>query len=91
MIEYNIIVLSLATQANIPEFNWIKLNILLVCSLIVKSGLNVLLLYIMIERSLEPETNLPSFKTVEHLISDVWYFNMCIGSFNFISKLSKLL
>ena len=87
MIEYNLIELSLAPQANIPEFNWIRLNILSLCSLIIKSGLKVLLLYIIIEWSLEPVTNLPSFNTVEHLISDVWYFNLCFGSFNFISKL----
>ena len=38
----------------------------LLCSLIFNSGLNVLLLYIIIELSSEPVANLPSFNTVEH-------------------------
>ena len=48
-----------------PELNCIIQLTRPLCSLIVKSGLNVLLLYIIIELSPEPVTNLPSFNTVE--------------------------
>ena len=60
--------LSEEPETNIPDFNWIKLRTVLLCSLIVKSGLNVLLLYITIELSPEPVANLPSFNTVEQFI-----------------------
>ena len=64
-ILYNLIVLSVEPEAKIPELNCIIHIIASLCSLIVKSGLNVLLLYIIIEWSPEPVTNLPSFNTVE--------------------------
>ncbi len=61
-------VLSPEQEANIPEFNCVTQFIELLCSLIVKSGLNVLLLYIIIELSDEPVTNLPSLSIVVQLI-----------------------
>ena len=47
----NLIVLSPEPETNTPDFNRIKLYTQPLCSLIVKSGLNVLLLYITIELS----------------------------------------
>ena len=41
------------------------------CSLIIKSGLYVVLLYIIIEESDEPDINLPSFKTDKQNIQSV--------------------
>jgi len=61
-------VLSTEQEANIPEFNCVTQYMVLLCSLIVKSGLNVLLLYIIIELSDEPVTNLPSLSIVVQLI-----------------------
>ena len=67
-ILYNLIVLSSEQETNSPEFNCITKVTESLCSLIVKSGLNVLLLYIIIDSSDEPVTNLPSFNTVEYHI-----------------------
>ena len=39
--------------------------------LIIKSGLYIVLLYIIIEQSLEPDINLPSFKTDKQNIASV--------------------
>ena len=58
------------------------------CSLIVISGLNVLLLNIIIDLSEEPIANLPSFKIVGQLIQPVLYLSLWIGSVNLILKLS---
>ena len=62
-----LIVLSLEQETNSPELNCIIQKTLSVCSLIIKSGLNVSLLYIIIDLSAAPVTNLPSLNTVEHL------------------------
>ena len=65
MILYNLIVLSSEHDTKIPELNCVKQFTQPLCSLIIKSGLNVLLLYIIIELSLEPVANLPSFNNIE--------------------------
>ena len=57
-------------------------NTISLCSLIIKSGLYVVLLYIIIEESAEPDINLPSFKTDKQNIESVWLFNIWIGFFN---------
>ena len=46
-------------------------NTVFLCSLIIKSGLYVILLYIIIEESAEPDINLPSFKTDKQNIQSV--------------------
>ena len=51
LILNNLIVLSAEHEAKISELNCIIQRTELLCSLIVKSGLNVLLLYIIIEWS----------------------------------------
>ena len=53
----------------------------LLCSLIIISGWYVFLLYIIIELSLEPETNLPSFKIHKQFTPEVWFVNLWIGFF----------
>ena len=60
--------------------------IALLCSLIIISGWYVILLYIIIELSYDPETNLPSFKIAKHKTVLVWIFNLWIGFFNLILK-----
>ena len=47
---------------NIPELNLVMNLTISLFSLIIKSDLYVVLLYIIIELSLEPDINLPSFK-----------------------------
>jgi len=51
-----------------PEFNALIQVIQLLCSLIVKLGLNASLLYIIIELSHDPDSNLPSFNFVKQYI-----------------------
>ena len=63
----------------------------LLCSLIIKSGWYVILLFIIIDLSPEPDINLPSFKTDKQNIESVWLFNIWIGFFNEILKLSILI
>ena len=58
--------------ANIPELNWIILLSEALCSLIIKSGWNVVLLYIIIDLSSEPDINLPSFKIDKQNIQSLW-------------------
>ena len=67
----SLLIISKEQETNSPELNCITQFTLLLCSLIIKSGLNVLLLYIIIELSFEPVTNLPSFNIVEQLIQFV--------------------
>ena len=61
--------LSSEQETNSPEFNSIIPSTLLLFSLIIKSGLNSSLLYIIIDLSVEPVANLPSYKIVEHFIA----------------------
>jgi len=61
----NLITLSDEHEAKIPELNVVMQFTELLCSLIVKLGLNVSLLYIIIELSRDPDTNLPSFNFVK--------------------------
>jgi len=77
----NLIVLSSEQETNSPELNWIIQQIELLCSLIIKSGWNVFLLYIIIELSAEPDTNLPSFKTHKQNTLDEWFDILYIGFF----------
>ena len=51
----------------------------LLCSLIIKSGWYVFLLYIIIELSLEPDTNLPSFNTHKQNTLLEGFVNLWIG------------
>ena len=69
-----------------PEFNAVIQVIQLLCSLIVKLGLNDSLLYIIIELSHDPDSNLPSFNFVKQYILFVWCFNLWIGSLSLILK-----
>ena len=62
-------------EAKIPEFKVVTQYTELPCSLICKSGLYVFILYIIIELSLEPDTNLLSFNIVKQVISDLWLFS----------------
>ena len=71
----NLIVLSSEQDTNSPELNWIRKQIELLCSLIIKSSWNVFLLYIIIELSAEPDTNLPSFNTHKKNTLDEWFVN----------------
>ena len=83
--------LSYEHEAKIPELNVVIQVIQLLCSLIVKSGWYVSLLYIIIDLSSDPDTNLPSFNILKQFTLYVWLFNVWIGSFNLISKLLYLL
>ena len=69
----NLIVLSQEHDANIPELNFVIKDNQLLCSLIIRSGWYVFLLYIIIDLSEEPDTNLPSFKTHKHNTKLVWF------------------
>ena len=60
LILNNLIELSTEQETKIPEFNWIIKHTGPLCSLIIKSGLYVSLLYIIIDPSKKPETNLHS-------------------------------
>ena len=71
----NLIVLTSEQDTNSPELNWIIKQIELSCSLIIKSGWNVFLLYIIIELSAEPDTNLPLFNTHKQNTLDEWFVN----------------
>ena len=60
--------LSEEHEANISELNWVMHNTAFLCSLIIKSVWYVISLYIIIEKSHEPDINLPSFKTDKQYI-----------------------
>ena len=47
-------------------------NTISLCSIIIKTGLYVVLLYIIIEESAEPDINLPSFKIHKQYIESLW-------------------
>ena len=51
----------------------------LLSSLMIISGWYVFLLYIIIDLSEEPETNLPSFKIHKQYTPEVWFVNLWIG------------
>ena len=58
-------------KLKIPELNIVIQVIPSSCSLIVKSGLYVSLLYIIIDLSFDPDTNLPSFNILKQLTPHV--------------------
>ena len=72
-------VLSLEQEANNPEFKVIRQLTPPLCSLMIISCLYVSLLYIIIDQSSEPETNLLSFKVHKQFILFVWFCNIWAG------------